>query len=122
MIQVRNGVFETNSSSSHAIVVCTEQEYNLLKSGEAFIFDGDEVITLSEAKEMAKKDKYETYGDAKTPEEIDAMSVDEFVEWLDDTDLDIVTYDAAQEEWWYPFHKTAITESGMIIHVFGSYS
>ena len=122
MIQVRHGIFETNSSSSHAIVVCTEQKYELLKAGEAFIYDGDEVVTFDEAKEMAKTKKYSTFGNGKTPEEIDAMSIEEFIEWMYDVDLELTTYGSAKEEWWYPFHKTAITESGEVIHVFGSYA
>lgn len=122
MIQVRHGIFETNSSSTHAIVVCTEQKYNLLMNDEAFIYDGDEVVTLDEAKKMAKYEKYSTFGNGKTPEEIDAMSVQEFIEWMYDVDLDLATYESAQEEWWYPFHKTITTESGEVIHVFGSYA
>ena len=122
MIQVRHGIFETNSSSSHAIVVCTDQKYKLLKAGEAFIYDGDEVVTFDEAKKMAKTEKYSTFGNAKTSEEIDAMSIEEFIEWMYDVDLELTTYDSAQEEWWYPFHKTITTESGEVIHAFGSYA
>ena len=122
MIQVRHGIFETNSSSTHAIVVYTEQKYNLLMNDEAFIYDGDEVVTLDEAKKMAKYEKYSTFGNGKTPEEIDAMSVEEFIEWMYDVDLELTTYESAQEEWWYPFHKTITTESGEVIHVFGSYA
>ena len=122
MIQIRNGVFETNSSSSHAIIVCTDQKYKLLKSGEAFIYEEDIVVTFDEAKEIAKTEKCGTCANAKTSEEIDAMSVEEFVEWMYDVNLDLVTYGSAQEEWWYPFHKTITTESGEVIHAFGSYA
>lgn len=122
MIQIRNGVFETNSSSSHAIIVCTDQKYKLLKSGEAFIYEEDIVVTFDEAKEIAKTEKCGTFANAKTSEEIDAMSVEEFVEWMYDVNLDLVTYSFAQEEWWYPFHKTITTESGEVIHAFGSYA
>lgn len=34
MKQVRMGVFETNSSSSHALVMGTKEEYALFKKGE----------------------------------------------------------------------------------------
>lgn len=34
MKQVRLGVFETNSSSSHALVMGTKEEYNLFNKGE----------------------------------------------------------------------------------------
>ena len=34
MIQIRNKVFETNSSSTHSLVICTEDEFNKFESGE----------------------------------------------------------------------------------------
>ena len=34
MKQIRRGVFETNSSSTHSVTVCTEDEYNKWKRGE----------------------------------------------------------------------------------------
>ena len=34
MKQVRRSVFETNSSSTHSITICTEDEYEKFKSGE----------------------------------------------------------------------------------------
>ena len=34
MKQVRRGVFETNSSSTHSITICTEDEYEKFKRGE----------------------------------------------------------------------------------------
>lgn len=120
MIQVRCGVFETNSSSSHAIVVCTDEKYRLLEDGKAFIHK-EEVVTFDEAKKMAKSDKCETYGEDRTPEQIDAMTIEEFAEWLYDTDLDLCTFDSFKEEHWYPFHKVITAESGEVFHVFGSY-
>lgn len=34
MRQVRFGVFETNSSSTHSIVICTQEEYSQFKENE----------------------------------------------------------------------------------------
>lgn len=34
MKQIRRGVFETNSSSTHSITICTEEEFEKSKSGE----------------------------------------------------------------------------------------
>lgn len=36
MIQVRRNVFETNSSSTHSITICTEDEYEMWKRGEIY--------------------------------------------------------------------------------------
>lgn len=34
MIQVRQGVFETNSSSTHSITMCTKNEFNEWADGK----------------------------------------------------------------------------------------
>lgn len=34
MIQIRTGVFETNSSSTHSLTVCTEEDYKKFVNGE----------------------------------------------------------------------------------------
>ena len=38
MKQIRKGVFETNSSSTHSITICTREDFNKFKSGE-LVFD-----------------------------------------------------------------------------------
>jgi hypothetical protein len=38
MIQIRQGVFETNSSSTHSITICTKKEYEAFENGE-LMFD-----------------------------------------------------------------------------------
>ena len=40
MIQVRNGVFETNSSSTHSIAICTKNEFDAWRGGEIYINEG----------------------------------------------------------------------------------
>ena len=37
MIQIRQGVFETNSSSTHALAICTQEEWDKLQSGEYLV-------------------------------------------------------------------------------------
>ena len=36
MIQIRKNVFETNSSSTHSLVMCTDDEYNKWANGELY--------------------------------------------------------------------------------------
>lgn len=38
---IRNGIFETNSSSTHSLVLCTKEKYDKWQRGELFILDGD---------------------------------------------------------------------------------
>ena len=37
MIQIRRNIFETNSSSTHAIIICSESDYEKLGRGEIMI-------------------------------------------------------------------------------------
>ena len=60
--QVRTGVFETNSSSTHAVTIVTDEEYQLYKAGKLHISRYAELATqeeydklLKEAMEKAKK-------------------------------------------------------------------
>lgn len=60
MKQIRRGVFETNSSSTHSLTICTEDQYNDWKAGKIF-YDAyqeefiDKVQLTDREKEMAKK-------------------------------------------------------------------
>ena len=61
MKTIRANTFETNSSSTHSMIILTEEEYNKLESGELYLNE-DEVITKEEAKNIFLKymneDKY----------------------------------------------------------------
>lgn len=37
MINIRTGVFETNSSSTHSLILCMKDEYNDWKNGKLFL-------------------------------------------------------------------------------------
>ena len=80
MKTIRANTFETNSSSTHSMIILTEEEYNKLESGELYLND-DEVITKEEAKNIflkdMNKDKYE-YDDNLSFEENIKNYLDEF--------------------------------------------
>ena len=48
--QVRTGVFETNSSSTHAVTIITDEEYQLYKAGKLHISRYAELATQEEIK------------------------------------------------------------------------
>ena len=59
---VRKTTFETNSSSTHALIFCNEEQYNKLKSEELWLSDryGDaDIITKEEAELIKAKLKKE---------------------------------------------------------------
>lgn len=45
MKQIRSGVFETNSSSTHSLTICTAEEFEKWKSGELLFDRYDECLT-----------------------------------------------------------------------------
>lgn len=51
--QIRNGVFETNSSSTHTLSLYSKEEWNAFRSGEAFM-DYDCLVGKSEIEEKYK--------------------------------------------------------------------
>ena len=53
--QIRRGVFETNSSSTHSITICSPEDFELLKEGECDNKD------LREAYEDMQSSDVETY-------------------------------------------------------------
>lgn len=40
MLQIRHGVFETNSSSTHSITMCSKNTYDAWENGELYFNDG----------------------------------------------------------------------------------
>lgn len=95
-VQIRRGVFETNSSSVHTITMCSDSEYNKWKNGELLYGKYSEIfITKEEYDSNVEKyndeDNYMTYND-----------------YFNDYDME--TYDESYK-----------TSSGEIVHAFGRY-
>ena len=58
MKTIRRGVFETNSSSTHSITICSKDEYDGWERGEFLISDSDNLLTKEEAIEELKNNKW----------------------------------------------------------------
>lgn len=70
MLQIRHGVFETNSSSTHSITMCSKDDYDRWVDGEVYLNDGwwskdneseyknNKFITRDEVKDILNHDKY----------------------------------------------------------------
>ena len=69
MIQIRQGVFETNSSSTHALSICTQEEWEKLQSGEYLVneWNIDDFISKDDPKAINDPESwstsYITYGE-----------------------------------------------------------
>lgn len=66
MRQIRNGVFETNSSSTHSLTVCTQEEFDKWVNGE-LIFDSwdDCIVKYEELSNEEKEDAKDEYNKRK---------------------------------------------------------
>ena len=100
MKQMRFNTFETNSSSTHSLVICTEKEFKDLKSGKLYIIDG-EMKDLAEARKYIEKyysykladfDKYLIDKDYSSLEDIlydcEIYSYDQWIDTQDDYGLE----------------------------------
>ena len=62
MKTIRLGTFETNSSSTHSMVICTEEEYEKWANGELYASRWEDGFkTKEEVIEEARKEYYEKF-------------------------------------------------------------
>lgn len=112
--QIRFGVFETNSSSTHSLCICTKEEYDKWIEGE-YIFDyyNNKLIKKPEGWDEAVE-KYD-----------DAIEDEEGVEWTGSEEYDredLKTYDEwYEDEYLKTYEEKYTSPSGDEIVIFGKY-
>ena len=123
--QIRKGVFETNSSSTHSLVICLKSDFDRWNNGEVLLFTGSEWLypddnapqknhfyTKEQAIEFEKSSKYPPADDMDWDSE-------EAEEYLRDNEwYTCENYDDEYSEW---FDDTFTTPSGEEIIAFGQY-
>lgn len=110
MLQIRRNVFETNSSSTHSLTICTEEEYESWKRGEVYWSRwSEEFVSKEEVEEDFKKSKKRNPDAYET---LDDYLYDEGLYGFDryDSDIDMEIYE-----------KHYQTKSGDKIVAFGYY-
>lgn len=119
MLQVRQGVFETNSSSTHSITMMMKSDYQKWEKENLYLFDGftsewdfrkpvkNKLYTRDEAVEFVKNSRYYHTGD-----EID----DEYLR-----EMDFISFDDEGSEYLEGFYEEFTTPSGETIVAFGEY-
>lgn len=108
--QIRKGVFETNSSSTHSLVMCLKSDFDRWNNGEVLLFTGsgwcypddnapqkNHFYTKEQAIEFEKSSKYPPADDMDWDSEEAEEYLrdnewytcenynDEYLEWFDDT-------------------------------------
>lgn len=89
-ITFRTGVFETNSSSTHSLIMLSEEEYKKLQAEELYISTWDEkLVTKEEVLEKAKKagyDDIESFNENRDEyQTLDEYFDDEYLETFEET-------------------------------------
>ena len=133
MISVRRGVFETNSSSTHSLTMCSEDEYNKWKKGELLFHKwNNEFKTKEQILEDAKKTREEYLEKQKNGETLYHFE-EEYIKAKTDEELMKLVYDEEDQEDWYTYDKywdsidletyedEYTTESGEKVIAFGYY-
>ena len=64
--QIRRNIFETNSSSTHSLTMCSEEEFEQWKNGKVlFDEDGETFVKASELSNKDKESAAQEYEDNK---------------------------------------------------------
>ena len=134
MRQVRHGVFETNSSSTHSSTMCSGDEFRRWENGE-LLFDrwNEEFVEASSVKTGYNmdevKEKYkEVFGKFwKNFEDLTAAEIADFCEenMEDDDDGQYMTYEQYfdyYERYYDTFEESYTTKNGDRVVCFGHYS
>ena len=110
MINIRNGLFETNSSSVHSLTMTSGANYDKWADGDVVYDENEnEFITLDEAKARYKI----LEGNYSDNDELADLLREEYVYTFE-------TYDTAHE-YYETFSDSYITENGERVVAFGYY-
>lgn len=134
MLQIRRNVFETNSSSTHSLVMCKNDDYEALRNNEAFLvgcMHGDMDIVKKEdlLKRIDKwnKECWEEYCKeiGLNPKSVDHFA-NEILNGFDKADTDLMYEFFTLEQFWdncemETYHQTFKTKDGEVIHAFGCF-
>lgn len=117
--QIRHGVFETNSSSTHSLTMMMKSDYERWENENLYLYQGwgfgwdfnkpiaNTLYTRDEVEAFAKKWKY--YDDT---EEIDNETLRE---------MEFISFDDEGSEYLEGFYEEFTTPSGEVVVAFGEY-
>lgn len=117
--QIRKGVFETNSSSVHALAMCTESEFDRWENGELLFWEHKNKFgTREELIEELKK--YTGWNGKLWYRDTDWDDEDRVAEIFNDEN--IKTFDQFfDNEWYETYSEKYTTPGGESIVAFGYY-
>lgn len=116
--QIRRGVFETNSSSTHSLTMMMKSDYDRWQTEQLYLYEGgygwefnkpvkNNLYTKDEVMKFAKNNRY-YHGE----EEIDNETM---------RDMGFISWDDEGSEYLEGFYEEFTTPSGETIVAFGEY-
>ena len=126
MRQIRHGVFETNSSSTHSLTMCMKSDYDAWKNDEVYLNDGwwrnnssehvkKKFVTREEAIDIIIHNKYHSYSESW----INSMDSDDFEEFL--REQEFYTRENYSGDYYERFSSSFTTPNGEEVVAFGYY-
>ena len=97
MRQMRQGVFETNSSSMHSLTMCMKSDYDRWKTDDLFLFTGFDLWYPEENR--PQKNHFYTKEEAIAFEKLSKYAPPEDFDWSDDENVMEMLHDNE----WYDF-------------------
>lgn len=113
---IRQGVFETNSSSTHSLTMCTGTQYESWKNEQLYMVEYPlQFLTRDELIMFLKTKTY------LPDEDLAAMDTDTFNDWVKDNDV-ATTYETYFDDCdLETFESTYTTPNGETVVAFGKY-
>ena len=126
MKQIRNGVFETNSSSVHSITMCMKSDYDKWVDGEVYFnqdggwsstspYKDKQFVTKEEVIDILVNNKYRS----EDKEELESLDQDDFEECI--REHEFYTCDNHGGDYYEGFSDSFITPNGEEVVAFGYY-
>lgn len=103
-VQIRQGIFETNSSSTHSLSIISKEQSDLFDKGELYIDGYNLEIYTKEEVDRQWEDYQKEYHDYKDKEEfrkkfLDALTMDEFEEFCEDNCYETLWETSPDNKW-----------------------
>ena len=119
MIQIRRNVFETNSSSTHSITICTKDEFKKWQNGELYFAKyNEEFVSREEVLKFIRKSEWLNEHNATDLKE---MSDEELLEEFA-VEVECFSWERYWEDEYLETYEVEYTSpSGDELVVFGSY-
>lgn len=125
-VQIRRGVFETNSSSTHSLTMCLQSDYNVWKSGKVYFNYGGAWSSLSVNKDkmfVTKDELIEILTNSKYPpdQNLSELSDDEFDDYLSEDGAYYSYAGYFDSDTLETFENSYTTPNGETVIAFGKY-